>query len=59
MRAGKNSKLEIRNSKQIQMTKKHPHLFPPPRRAGEDEGGGKLVLNFGFDSVASWRDDEL
>jgi len=25
--------------------KPNPHLFPPPRRAGEDEGGGTLTLD--------------
>ena len=27
------------------LDRSHPHLFPPPRRAGEDEGGGTSNLS--------------
>jgi len=37
--------LMILNHANVLKPKPNPHLFPPPRRAGEDEGGGTLTLN--------------
>ena len=37
--------LMILNHANVLKPKPNPHLFPPPRRAGEDEGGGTLTLD--------------